>query len=300
MCPVSPSFGLNPLHPTSPSSRLTQSLSSLTTAYHDKSRDLSANSSPTTVMDSGAVLECFIELRDLGSSISKQSKESMVNGDFLNGLDKIKQTLAALVLKVDSIDTSMQQIIQNGGDSRIFGNSDEGRVPVLTRPRRFRKSKLKNKSGDQTPTSVGANSTGCESPESLDSSASSIKNGSSKRKSAELKHCTSCGTTSSPEWRKGPAGNQSLCNACGLYFAKLVRREASLAWKPQSVVKVNDLLCVGGVAAAGGVGATAGGAAQHGAQLMNIPINNQCQATVPSNDPSSMASLQSSTLIVQK
>lgn len=29
------------------------------------------------------------------------------------------------------------------------------------------------------------------------------------------KACTSCGTTNSPEWRKGPSSSKELCNACG-------------------------------------------------------------------------------------
>lgn len=32
--------------------------------------------------------------------------------------------------------------------------------------------------------------------------------------------CKDCGTTSSPEWRKGPQGAKTLCNACGLRWAK--------------------------------------------------------------------------------
>ncbi|KAL0094297.1 GATA-type zinc finger transcription factor [Phycomyces blakesleeanus] len=32
--------------------------------------------------------------------------------------------------------------------------------------------------------------------------------------------CTDCGTTASPEWRKGPQGSKTLCNACGLRWAK--------------------------------------------------------------------------------
>ncbi|KAL7321702.1 white collar 2 type of transcription factor [Mucor circinelloides] len=32
--------------------------------------------------------------------------------------------------------------------------------------------------------------------------------------------CTDCGATSSPEWRKGPHGPKTLCNACGLRWAK--------------------------------------------------------------------------------
>lgn len=36
--------------------------------------------------------------------------------------------------------------------------------------------------------------------------------------------CHQCGATSTPEWRRGPGGSRSLCNACGLYFMKLQRR----------------------------------------------------------------------------
>ncbi|ORY34878.1 hypothetical protein BCR39DRAFT_515313 [Naematelia encephala] len=32
--------------------------------------------------------------------------------------------------------------------------------------------------------------------------------------------CVSCGRTDSPEWRKGPLGPKTLCNACGLRWAK--------------------------------------------------------------------------------
>ncbi|KDE06528.1 hypothetical protein MVLG_03177 [Microbotryum lychnidis-dioicae p1A1 Lamole] len=32
--------------------------------------------------------------------------------------------------------------------------------------------------------------------------------------------CRDCGTVDSPEWRKGPDGPKSLCNACGLRYAK--------------------------------------------------------------------------------
>lgn len=38
-------------------------------------------------------------------------------------------------------------------------------------------------------------------------------------------YCHACGTTETPEWRRGPDGNKSLCNACGLHFAKIVRTE---------------------------------------------------------------------------
>jgi len=41
-----------------------------------------------------------------------------------------------------------------------------------------------------------------------------------KRKTAKQLCCTTCGRTDSPEWRKGPLGPKTLCNACGLRWAK--------------------------------------------------------------------------------
>lgn len=36
--------------------------------------------------------------------------------------------------------------------------------------------------------------------------------------------CKQCGSDDTPEWRKGPYGSRSLCNACGLFFTKLVKK----------------------------------------------------------------------------
>ncbi|KAF7311342.1 hypothetical protein MKEN_01035900 [Mycena kentingensis (nom. inval.)] len=37
--------------------------------------------------------------------------------------------------------------------------------------------------------------------------------------------CITCGRTDSPEWRKGPTGPKTLCNACGLRWAKQVKTQ---------------------------------------------------------------------------
>ncbi|KAF8340640.1 uncharacterized protein EI90DRAFT_2091656 [Cantharellus anzutake] len=37
--------------------------------------------------------------------------------------------------------------------------------------------------------------------------------------------CAFCGTTSSPEWRKGTTGIKNLCNACGLRYARTKQKE---------------------------------------------------------------------------
>lgn len=36
--------------------------------------------------------------------------------------------------------------------------------------------------------------------------------------------CSHCGTKVTPEWRRGLDGNRTLCNACGLFYMKLIRK----------------------------------------------------------------------------
>ncbi|KAH7190484.1 hypothetical protein DER44DRAFT_816049 [Fusarium oxysporum] len=36
--------------------------------------------------------------------------------------------------------------------------------------------------------------------------------------------CHKCGRTQTPEWRRGPDGMRTLCNACGLHYAKVKRK----------------------------------------------------------------------------
>jgi PAS domain S-box-containing protein len=62
--------------------------------------------------------------------------------------------------------------------------------------------------------------------DSNSSSADEQNRGKKKKLDAsEPKICTDCGTTQSPEWRKGPQGPKTLCNACGLRWAKSHRKQ---------------------------------------------------------------------------
>ncbi|CCE64049.1 hypothetical protein TPHA_0G02130 [Tetrapisispora phaffii CBS 4417] len=36
--------------------------------------------------------------------------------------------------------------------------------------------------------------------------------------------CVHCNDHDTPEWRKGPYGNRTLCNACGLFYRKLIKK----------------------------------------------------------------------------
>ncbi|PGH18355.1 hypothetical protein AJ79_00421 [Helicocarpus griseus UAMH5409] len=52
-------------------------------------------------------------------------------------------------------------------------------------------------------------------------------------KAAPPGRCHSCNRAETPEWRRGPDGARTLCNACGLHYAKLTRKMASN--KPSSL-----------------------------------------------------------------
>ena len=46
----------------------------------------------------------------------------------------------------------------------------------------------------------------------------------SVQKAAPPGRCHSCNRAETPEWRRGPDGARTLCNACGLHYAKLTRK----------------------------------------------------------------------------
>ncbi|KAK4669317.1 uncharacterized protein QC763_201880 [Podospora pseudopauciseta] len=58
----------------------------------------------------------------------------------------------------------------------------------------------------------------------------------SKQRAAPPGRCHSCNRIDTPEWRRGPDGARTLCNACGLHYAKLERKrqldQRSLRPKP--------------------------------------------------------------------
>lgn len=57
-------------------------------------------------------------------------------------------------------------------------------------------------------------------------------------------YCHSCGTTDTVEWRRGPDGSKSLCNACGLHYAKMLKREMMIPNRQtqKSVMSLSNIL----------------------------------------------------------
>ncbi|KIM97967.1 hypothetical protein OIDMADRAFT_168322 [Oidiodendron maius Zn] len=85
--------------------------------------------------------------------------------------------------------------------------------------------------GDQSPTLVRGDA-GIAIPINKE------QKGTDKKKKIKLPEeyvCTDCGTLDSPEWRKGPSGPKTLCNACGLRWAKKEKRKSFSAPVPLMV-----------------------------------------------------------------
>ncbi|KAF2483400.1 hypothetical protein BDY17DRAFT_249574 [Neohortaea acidophila] len=59
----------------------------------------------------------------------------------------------------------------------------------------------------------------------VDRDRDGLKKDKKKLKVADEYVCADCGTLDSPEWRKGPRGPKTLCNACGLRWAKKEKKE---------------------------------------------------------------------------
>lgn len=65
-----------------------------------------------------------------------------------------------------------------------------------------------------------------QGPESEDAKGNFINADNKRRRgrAAPPGRCHSCNRAETPEWRRGPDGARTLCNACGLHYAKLTRK----------------------------------------------------------------------------
>jgi PAS domain S-box-containing protein len=80
--------------------------------------------------------------------------------------------------------------------------------------------------GDASPMLIRGDA-GIQIPLDRDARSSDKKK---KMKIADEYVCTDCGTLDSPEWRKGPQGPKTLCNACGCECHDSVMFQAALIW----------------------------------------------------------------------
>ncbi|KAI8057991.1 hypothetical protein BDF22DRAFT_663219 [Syncephalis plumigaleata] len=63
---------------------------------------------------------------------------------------------------------------------------------------------------------------------------------SSGNSNTENKQCEQCGTMRSPEWRRGPSGHKTLCNACGLRYSRSLARAGKSAQNQRSTTTLGS------------------------------------------------------------
>ncbi|KXN86940.1 hypothetical protein AN958_09535 [Leucoagaricus sp. SymC.cos] len=135
--------------------------------------------------------------------------------------ERLQQRLAALKVQVNSQITPTEQALSNVNSMYVTSSLQSGQYSNVF------DDALKNTSGPSYDNSlVGANYT---AENSQVQSPDDLEDGSRKKKlkkshGTEQYVCRKCGRTDSPEWRKGPDGPKTLCNACGLRWAKQMRK----------------------------------------------------------------------------
>eukprot|EP01113_Clastostelium_recurvatum_P043979 TRINITY_DN7367_c0_g1_i1.p1 TRINITY_DN7367_c0_g1~~TRINITY_DN7367_c0_g1_i1.p1 ORF type:complete len:405 (-),score=101.33 TRINITY_DN7367_c0_g1_i1:120-1334(-) len=161
---------------------------------------------PTPVMPNAShlsVQDTLVEVREIGTNVTRMAKQFLSAGHITaDGIASLRTQSESLRAQLES----MEAMLARRGDERLACA-----IPQMARARRFRRPK-------QTPPNTPAPSVPATPQE--DEGTLPVRG---KRKS-ESHSCTACGTTSSPEWRRGPQGSNTLCNACGLHYAKLLKK----------------------------------------------------------------------------
>ncbi|KAK9455456.1 hypothetical protein V1511DRAFT_488315 [Dipodascopsis uninucleata] len=85
--------------------------------------------------------------------------------------------------------------------------------------------------GRNPSTSCAGISLGKDKKKAIEDEDAFIKSGTSKKRSRGMPsgRCHQCGISETPEWRRGPDGARTLCNACGLHHAKLIKKHGMMA-----------------------------------------------------------------------
>ncbi|QUC19942.1 uncharacterized protein UV8b_04183 [Ustilaginoidea virens] len=117
--------------------------------------------------------------------------------------------------------------------ARYEGNTHADTIEMLTGLRYLEGERSRGiTTGGSSPTLIKGDA-GIAIPIDRDTRAGDKKK---KLKMAEEYVCTDCGTLDSPEWRKGPNGPKTLCNACGLRWAKKEKKRNITSQRPTTLV----------------------------------------------------------------
>ncbi|KAK6204351.1 uncharacterized protein RJT21DRAFT_132060 [Scheffersomyces amazonensis] len=181
------------------------------------------------------------------TSVSTEQFDKLMNlyslrdlDNILSSCEEIKNSISKI--KQHSLDTSSQPEItppQEGSS-----NKSETRVnptSISSPPKRRKKSTHEKSSsmvGELIPMRINLQLSptgGHQEPIDQGGLNSEL---SIREKTITCKHC---GSENTPEWRSGPDGSRTLCNACGLFYSKLIRKYGLLdAVKIMEERKVSD------------------------------------------------------------
>ncbi|CCH58517.1 hypothetical protein TBLA_0A07280 [Henningerozyma blattae CBS 6284] len=103
--------------------------------------------------------------------------------------------------------------IGNGKKVEVITAATKNSINKVKKPNCIRKKRTLNKSAEYVNFTIGQESFVSLGP----------KRSTSGKNLNKFGYCTRCGIKSSPEWRKNPQGETSLCNACGLNLKKLTK-----------------------------------------------------------------------------
>lgn len=165
-----------------------------------------------------------------GSSFNSETPMSMSQGQTpsqssvpMDSMPPPAKPVSALTRQnLDRMEASNSARIEGIRDkmARFDGPSHMDTIEILTGLRYREGERSKGISTGDTSPALIRGDVGVPIPVDKENRQSSDKK--KKQKIADEYVCTDCGTLDSPEWRKGPKGPKTLCNACGLRWAKYV------------------------------------------------------------------------------
>eukprot|EP01112_Ceratiomyxa_fruticulosa_P017503 TRINITY_DN5461_c0_g2_i1.p1 TRINITY_DN5461_c0_g2~~TRINITY_DN5461_c0_g2_i1.p1 ORF type:complete len:321 (+),score=78.44 TRINITY_DN5461_c0_g2_i1:129-965(+) len=200
-------------------------------------KDSPANSSPTPIdnsVDPNAPLqhirEKWDQVRDLTSTILKRSKGASKQLFQVDLVNTVKQDVHSVLTLLDSIQTLIPQMDESLAQSRRMSSSSSSssskkRIESSSPQSSPCHSPPENSSPEIMATATTTTTTTTSAPKLHHSKKRKPPPASNANIKLQNLYCRSCGTTQTPEWRRGPDRLKSLCNACGLHYAKMMKRE---------------------------------------------------------------------------
>lgn len=176
--------------------------------YNDD--DSSPDMQEVTLSSEADFVDTWSKIRDLAEAIHRGADDTLRRG------------YVADAPKVDDLGHDLVRLLQKVSEGEEA--SKRRLPPPLIRPRRRRKK--------------------CEETTSPETKPPVIVSQKRKNAGSPDMYCHSCGTTDTVEWRRGPDGSKSLCNACGLHYAKMLKREMMIPNRQtqKSAMSLNNIL----------------------------------------------------------